>query len=92
MRRRSYICEGIQLILCLAVIVLTVILFFRADTLSILFPVDFGVAAFLSLFYAFDGILYNRDRVVRKGRLIAFILIAVVLALITVIAVRTVMK
>lgn len=91
MRRRSYICEAIQLLLCAAVIVLTVLAFFRADRLSVLFPVVFGLAAVLSLFYAFEGVLYNRDRVVRKGRLIAFILIGLVLAFITVIAARTVL-
>ena len=72
-------------------IVLTVVLFFRADQLSVLFPVVFGLAAVLSLFYAFEGVLYNRDRVVKKGRLAAFILIGLVLAFITVIAARTVL-
>ena len=91
MRRRSYLCEVIQILLCAAVIVLTVVLFFRADQLSVLFPVVFGLAAVLSLFYAFEGVLYNRDRVVKKGRLAAFILIGLVLAFITVIAARTVL-
>ena len=91
MRRRSYLCEVIQVLLSAAVIVLTVVLFFRADQLSVLFPVAFGLAAVLSLFYAFEGVLYNRDRVVKKGRLAAFILIGLVLAFITVIAARTVL-
>ncbi|MBQ6679159.1 MAG: hypothetical protein IJM76_03980 [Lachnospiraceae bacterium] len=91
MRRRSYLCEVIQVLLSAAVIVLTVVLFFRADQLSVLFPVVFGLAAVLSLFYAFEGVLYNRDRVVKKGRLAAFILIGLVLAFITVIAARTVL-
>ena len=91
MRRRSYLCEVIQVLLSAAVIVLTVVLFFRADQLSVLFPVVFGLAAVLSLFYAFEGVLYNRDRVVKKGRLAAFILIGLVLAFITGIAARTVL-
>ena len=91
MRRRSYLCEVIQVLLSAAGIVLTVVLFFRADQLSVLFPVVFGLAAVLSLFYAFEGVLYNRDRVVKKGRLAAFILIGLVLAFITVIAARTVL-
>jgi len=91
LRRRSYLCEVIQVLLSAAVIVLTVVLFFRADQLSVLFPVVFGLAAVLSLFYAFEGVLYNRDRVVKKGRLAAFILIGLVLAFITVIAARTVL-
>ena len=61
MRRRSYLCEVIQVLLSAAVIVLTVVLFFRADQLSVLFPVVFGLAAVLSLFFislaAVDGFL-----------------------------------
>ena len=91
MRRRNYEFEIIEIILAVIIIVLTVVLFFRSAELTILFPVVFALACVLTILYAFEGILYNRNRVVKKSRLIVYGFLALVLGFITYVSIRTVM-
>lgn len=79
MRRKSYRFNVIQILLCIAIIAFSVVLFLRTDELTILFPVVFGLAGILSVLYALEGIVFNRMRVVRKGRIVLFGLIALIL-------------
>ena len=90
MRRRSYFAEILQCSLCIIIIGLTVFLFIKSETLTVLFPVVFGLGSLLSAFYAFEGVLYNRNRVVRKSRLAVYLVLAAVLALIAYLAARTI--
>ena len=91
MRRRNYQFEILQIIFAVAIIVLTVMLFFRSTELSILFPVVFGLAAILSLLCALEGTVYNRNRVIRKSRIVIFGILTVVLALLCYVSIRVVM-
>ena len=86
MRRRNTEVEIIEILLAAAIIILTVILMFRASSLSPLYPVIFGLAALLSLLYAFEGTLYNKNRVIKKRRLIVFGIISLALIALTVIS------
>ena len=92
MRRRNYKLEVIEIILAVAILVLTVILCFRSKTLTALYPVTFGLAAVLSALYALEGILYNRNRIVKKNRVIAFGIVTVALVFLTVISALTVFR
>ena len=91
MRRRHYEFEMIEIALALAIVVLAVILFFRSGSLTILFPIVFGLGAVLSILYGLEGILYNRNRVVRKSRIVVFGIIAAVLILFTVLSAMTIL-
>lgn len=91
MRRRNYEFEAIQILLSIAIVVLTVILFFRSAELTILFPIVFGLSCVLAILYAFEGILYNRNRVVKKSRLVLFGFLAVILGIITFISAKAVL-
>lgn len=91
MRRRSYRFNVFQIILCIIIIGLAVILFFKTDELSILFPIIFGLASLLSILYALEGIVFNRTRVVKKGRIVMFGLVAVIMAVIAYFALRVVL-
>lgn len=84
--RRRYEFEIGQTVLSIAIVVLTVILFFRSAELTVLYPVVFGLSALLSVIYALEGILYNRNRVTKKTRLIVFGAVAAVLLLLTVVS------
>ena len=92
MRRRNFELEVIEIILAVAIIVLAVILCFRSATLTVLFPITFGLAAILAALYALEGILYNRNRIVKKNRVVVFGVITVALILITVLAAMTVFR
>ena len=91
MRKRNYQFEILQVILSIAIIVLTVILFVRSSEMTILFPVVFGLAALLSLLCALEGTAYNRNRVVKKSRIVLFGILAAVLAVLTYVSFRVVM-
>lgn len=91
MRRRKIEIAVVEVVLSLAVIALTVFLFIHPLEHVVLYPVIFGLAAFLSLFYAFDGVLYNRDQVTDKGHAVIYCIVAAVLALIAFVSARTVL-
>lgn len=80
MRRRKLGTAAVEVVLSIAVIALTVVLFLHPQEYVILYPVIFGLAAFLSLFYAFDGVLYNKDQVTDKGHAVIYCVLAVVLS------------
>ena len=90
MRRRTYQFEILEIILCLVIVVCTVLLFFKANTLTVLYPVVFGASSLASFLYAFEGIWYNKDRVVRRSRLIIFLSMAVILAGVTYLSVKVI--
>ena len=83
MRRRNYEFEIIQIVLSVAIIVLAVILFFKSNELTVLFPIVFGLSAVLSVLYALEGIAYNRNRVIKKSRVVIFGILAVLLGIAT---------
>ena len=89
--RRNYRVEAVQIILAAAIIVCAVILFFKSSELTILYPVVFGLSCILSVIYGLEGLVYNKSRVVRKSRVVIFLLLAVILAVLCFFAVRTVM-
>ncbi|MBR6323287.1 MAG: hypothetical protein IKR59_10480 [Lachnospiraceae bacterium] len=91
MRKRNYQFEILQVILSAAVIVLTVVLFFKSNELTILFPVVFGIAALLCLLAALEGTAYNRSRVIRKSRVVLFGILTVILGLLTYVSFRVVL-
>ena len=91
-KRRSFEIEVIEILLSVAIIVLTVVLFFKSGELTILFPIEFGLAAVLSILYALEGLLYNRNRVIRKTRLIIFGILAAVLIFFTVVSAISIAK
>ena len=80
MRRRNYQFEILEIILSLAVIGLSVVLFFRSSELTLLFPLVFGLAAVLSLMAALEGTVFNRNRVIKKSRIVVFGILTVLLA------------
>lgn len=90
--KRKYQFEIISVVLAVAVIVMTVILMFHATEMTILYPLVFGVSALLSIVYALEGILYNRNRVTRRTRVIVFGLIALVLIVLTVLSAITISR
>ena len=90
--KRKYQFEIIQVVLAVAVIVMTVILMFHVTELTILYPLIFGTAAVLAFIYALEGILYNRNRVTRKTRVIVFGLIALALVALTVLSAITISR
>ena len=89
--RRNYRIEAIQIIMAAAIIVLSAVLFFKSRELSLLFPVVFGLASLLCLVYAVEGIWFNKSRVTRKSRVVVFVLLAVILAVICFFSARTVL-
>ena len=89
--RRNYKFETVQILMCIAIIICSILAFFKASELTFLYPVIFGLAAILSGIYALEGILFNRNRVVRKARAIIFITLALFLAAVTFLSARTVM-
>ena len=91
-KRRSFEIEILEILLSVAIVVIMVVLFFKSDELSILFPIEFGLAGLLSLLYAVEGILYNRNRVIRKTRLIIFGILAAVLIFLTVVSAISIAK
>ncbi len=90
--RRNYEIEVIQVLLSVAIVALTVILFFRSDELTILFPITFGLTTVLAAIYALEGLLFNRNRVTKRSRIVVFGLITVLMGLITYISARTVLS
>ena len=90
MRRRNFELEIIEIILAAAIVVLAVILCFRASTLTVLFPITFGLAAILSALYGLEGIFYNRNRIVKKNRVIVFGILSAILIILTVLSAITV--
>ena len=91
-KRRSFEIEVIEILLSVAIIVLMVVLFFKSGELTILFPIEVGLAAVLSILYALEGLLYNRNRVIRKTRLIIFGILAAVLIFFTVVSAISIAK
>lgn len=91
MRRRTYEFEVIQIILSVIVLIATIFLFFKFNTHSILFPIVFGAASLLSFIHAFEGVLYNKNRVIKKTRIAGFIILALILAGITYLSARVVL-
>ena len=91
-KRRSYEIEILEILLSVAVIVIMIVLFFKSGELSILFPIEFGLAGLLSLLYALEGLLYNRNRVIRKTRLIVFGILAAALIFLTVVSAISISK
>ena len=79
MRRRNIQFEVFQVILSLGVIGLAVVLFFRSSDLTLLFPLVFGLAALLSLLSALEGTVFNRNRVIKKSRIVVFGILTLVL-------------
>jgi len=92
LRRRNYELEVIEILLAIAVIVLAVILCFKSASLTILYPITFGLAAVLAALYALEGILYNRNRIVKKNRVIVFGILTALLLFLTVFSAITVFK
>ena len=90
--KRNYTVEVIQVILALAVIILTVVLFIKSDELTILFPIVFGLAALMCFIYAVEGIFFNKNRMVKKGRGILFAVLGICLALVTYLSGRVVLR
>ena len=91
MSRRSYRFEALEVILSVILIGMTVVLFLRSSELTFLFPAVFAVAAVLSLLAALEGIVFNRNRVVRKSRAVVFGILTLILIVITYISFRVVM-
>ena len=91
MRKRNYQFEILQVVLSAAVIILTVVLFFKSDELTILFPAVFAIAALLCLLAAMEGTAYNRDRVIRKSRIVLFGILTVILGILTYVSFRVVL-
>ena len=63
----------------MGVIGLAVVLFFRSSDLTLLFPLVFGLAALLSLLSALEGTVFNRNRVIKKSRIVVFGILTLVL-------------
>jgi len=89
--RRNYSAETLEVILALAVIVLTVFLFIRSDELTVLFPIVFGLGALMCLVYALEGTLFDKARKVKKSRGILFALAGLLLAGLTFLSLKVVM-
>jgi len=70
-------------ILALSVIALTIVLFMKPDEYTVLYPVVFGLAALTSFVYALEGVLFRKNRMVRKSRGVLFGIAGVVLLMIT---------
>lgn len=92
MRRRNIEIEIIEVLLASSVVVMTIILLFQTGKRSILYPLIFGVSAVLSFLYAFEGILYNKNRVIRKRRLIIFLAVGAALVALTVFAILAIVR
>ena len=88
--RRNYTAEAVEIILALAVIALTVVLFIKSDELTILYPIVFALAAVMCVVYALEGVLFRRNRMVRKSRIILFLIAAAILLLIAWLSLRVV--
>ena len=84
--KRRYEFEIAQILLSLVIIVMVIILAFQFSELTILYPIVFGLSAILCVIYALEGILYNRNRVVKRTRVIVFGIVAVILVFFTVIS------
>ena len=84
--------EIIEILLAAAVVVMTIVLLFQAGKRSVLYPLIFGVSALLSFLYAFEGILYNKNRVIRKRRLVIFLVIGAVLVTLTVFSILAITR
>lgn len=82
--RRNYRFEILEIILAAAVVLLTAVLFFKAQELSILFPITFGLATLMSFLYVFENYKYNRNRKTRRNRMIAYSIIGLLLLVLTV--------
>lgn len=78
MHKRNFYFEIAQTVLSVAIIVLAALLLFLSETLPMLFPVLFGLAAVLCILYGLEGIAYNQNRVIKKRRLIFFIVLALI--------------
>ncbi|MBR4768855.1 MAG: hypothetical protein IK088_07755 [Lachnospiraceae bacterium] len=92
MRRRNTEIEIIEILLAAAIVVLTVVLAFRASRLTVLYPIVFGLSAVLSALYALEGVLYNRNRVMKKRRIIVFGIISVLLVALTALSVKAILR
>ena len=92
MRRRNMEVEIIEILLAAAVVIMTVVLIFQAGKRSVLYPLIFGSAAVLSFLYAFEGIFYNKNRVIRKQRLIIFLVIGAALVTLTVFSILAITR
>lgn len=92
MKRSNIEIEIIEIFLAIALAVLTVILLFRSSDLTILFPIAFGLGAILSVLYGLEGVLYNKSRVIKPARLIAFSILGALLLFFTVISAITILK
>lgn len=68
-----------MVLLAAAVVILTVILIFKASELTVLYPVIFGLSGLLSGIYSMEGVLYNRNRVIKRRRIWVFGIISLVL-------------
>ena len=79
MRRRNIQFEVFQVILSLGVIGLAGVVFCRSSDLTLLFPLVFGLAALLSLLSALEGTVFNRNRVIKKSRIVVFGILTLVL-------------
>jgi len=74
--------EAVQVILALAVIALTAVLFVKSSEMTVLFPVVFGLSSLMCFFYALEGIVFNRARMAKKSRSILFGAAGLILAVI----------
>lgn len=91
MRRRNYEIEVIQILMSIAIIIMTVILFIRSSELTVLFPVVFGMSAVLSVLYALEGVAYSRIRVIKKSRIVVFGIVALLLTGMTFVSAKIVL-
>ncbi len=90
--RRNYKMEALQIIMAIAIIASSVVLFFKSTELTILYPVVFGLAALLAFIYGLEGTLFNRSRVVRRSRMVLFFIAALILAGLSFFSARTVLQ
>ena len=90
--RRNYKIEALQIFMAIAIIALSVVLFFKSTELTILYPVVFGLSSLLSVIYALEGTLFNKTRVVRKSRMAVFLVVAILLAMLSFFSARTVLR
>ena len=90
--RKRYDFEIIETVLSIAIIIMAIILIFKSAELSVLYPIVFGLSAVLAVLYALEGILYNRNRVVKKTRLLIFGITAAILIVLMVVSIITIVN
>lgn len=91
MRRKRFELGVLEAVIAVAVIVMAVLLFLRAEELTILYPIVFGSAAVLAVICLVDAILKNRNHRTRNTRAVLFGIAALALGFMTYLTARVVL-